>query len=213
MSVSPEVIVGIIGAIVLGIVLIKLGRQIAVFLLVGGIVAAVVAVALAILNQAEATRQVAQAATVASAGQASASIGVTILGTLLAVVVIGGGLGVAYLTWRVRRAERRLDRQRGQWKPGPNARWKQQGPEPTEITPYGYRFLTGRPSPPPTAYYPPYPMGYAPPTSQTGYPVQGGYPQVVIIDRRDEDQRYSDDDLVSDFLPLWEDDGSDDWLG
>ena len=217
MSVAPEVILGIIAAIVVGVVLIKLGRQLAVLLLVGGIVAAVIVVALAILDQAEATRQVAQAATVASAGQATASVGVTILGTLLAVVVIGGGIGVAYLVWRLRRAEYEAQRQAGQWTPGPNARWGQQGQGPTEITPYGYRFPTGRPSPPPTVYYPPYyppyPMGYVPPSPHTGYPAQGGYPQVVVIDRRDEEQRYSDDDLVSGFLPLWEDDGSDDWLG
>jgi hypothetical protein len=135
LNVSPELILGIIAAIVVGVILIKLGRQLAILLLVGGVVAAVVVVGLAILDQAEATRQVAQAATVASAGQATASVGVTILGTILAVVVIGGGVGIGYLVGRLRRAERLAARQAGQWQPGPNALWSQQGRQVGQIMP------------------------------------------------------------------------------
>ena len=213
-AISPELVVAIIGAIVLGVVLIKLGRQIAIFLLVGGAIAAVIVVALAILDQAEATRQVAQAATVASAGQATASVGVTILGTLLAVVVIGGGLGIAYLVWRLRRTEKRLERQQGQWQPGPNALWGQQGQQQGQIAPYGYHIPTGHVPAPPSAY-PPYPypphVGYAPPSPYVGYPAQGGYPQVVVIDRRESDQMRIDDDLPG-LLPLWhEESNEEDW--
>jgi hypothetical protein len=205
-NISPELILIIAGAILLGVILIRLGRQIAIFLLVGGGIAAVIVVGLAILDQAEATRQAAQVATVASAGQT----GATILATMLVIVVIGGGLGIAYLVWRLRRTERRLERQQGQWQPGPNVRWSQQS-QPEPLPSYGNPLPPDPLLAPPAAYHPyayPYPpqMGYAlPPPPYAGYHGAGAYPQVIVIDRRDRQDAIDEDPF--DLLPLWTDDG------
>jgi hypothetical protein len=88
----------------LGILVLRLGRRLALFLLVGGGLAAVIAVAVALAEQARATRQAAQAATVAAAGQAVTSAATSITLFLLAVlfggVLLAVGAVVAVLYWR-----------------------------------------------------------------------------------------------------------------
>ena len=197
LTISPQLILAIGGVIALGLVLIKLGRQIAIFLLAAGVIAAVLVVGLAILDQAKATQQAAEAAAVASTGQTAASVSTIVLATLLAMVVIAGGLGFAYLIWRLRRAERRAARQTRQWRPGPNARWGQVGD--ARPVPYGHHLAA-----PPPVYYPP--IGYAPPPA---YPANSHqpYPSVVVIDDRDR----ADEDPLA-MLPLWaEDDEMEGW--
>ena len=124
-NVSPELIVGIIAALIVTVVVIRFAKQIATFLLVAGGIVAVIVVGWALLKQGQATEEAAQAVTVASSGQATASVGVTVLATLLVLVLIAGGIGIAYLVWRLRRAEWMMQRQTGQWMPGPNALWGQ----------------------------------------------------------------------------------------
>lgn len=200
---SPEVILVLLGAIVVGVVLIRLGRQIAIFLLVAGGLGVVAIIALAVLNQAQATRRSAEAAAVASTGQTASSVGVTVLGTLLAVVVVAGGLVIAYQAWRLRRARRRATRQHRQWRPGPNALWGQEGQL------HGYQVPVERRLAPPPGYppthYPPYPpMGYPPPPSYPG----GGYQPVVVI--YDDGAGLDEDPL--EMLPLWAgDDDGEEW--
>jgi hypothetical protein len=50
MTISPELILAIGGVIALSVVLIKLGRQIAIFLLAAGVIAAVIVAGLAYIS-------------------------------------------------------------------------------------------------------------------------------------------------------------------
>jgi hypothetical protein len=207
MTISPELILAIGGAIALGVILIKLGRQIAIFLLAAGFIAAVIVGGLVLLDQAKATQQVAEAAAVASTGQTATSVSTIVLATLLAVVVIAGGLGFAYMNWRLQRAQRQIARQSRRWRPGPNARWGQRGRSQTQFIPPA---PVGRYLAPPPAYPPAYhaypPMGYAPPH---GYPGGGVEPVVVIYD---EGAAAAPAEDPLDLLPLWaEDDEMEGW--
>lgn len=116
------VLIGLAIAI-LGILLLRVGRQIARFLLALGGLGVIGTVAYALVAQATATCQAAQAATVASVGQTAGSITTTILAVLLIAVVLAALTGGGYLAFRLRRAERRLGARR--WTPGPNAHWGQ----------------------------------------------------------------------------------------
>jgi len=100
---------------------IRFGRQIARGLSIIGGLAAVIAVAYALAEQARASRQAAKAASIAAAGQAVESVAVTLLATLLILVVILAA-AVVYLLFRMKRAESGRGRK---WLPGPNARWQQ----------------------------------------------------------------------------------------
>lgn len=200
LNISPEIILGIGGVLLLALVIIKLGRKIATFLLAAGGIVAVLVVVFAILDQAKATRQAAEAATVASTGQATASVGVTVLATLLVVVVIISGLALAYLTWRLRRAQRRAAQQPMRWRSGPNARWSREPRMPhIPVHPYGYY-----PAYPPQTAYPPYPVqagGYGVPPH--AYPGEQQPPSVVVV--YDEDGYGGSEDPL-DLPPLWPED-------
>lgn len=110
---------------VLGILLLRLGRQIARFLLALGGLGAVGAVAYALVAQATATRQAAQAAAMASTGQTVGSLTTTILAVLLLVTVLAAAIGGGYLAFRLRRAEGRSAKW---WMPGPDAYWGRLAP-------------------------------------------------------------------------------------
>ncbi len=84
--------------------------------------AAVLALAWAWGAQANATQQVAAAATVSAAGQTANSIAVSILATVLGVALLAGAGLSGYLWLRLRRAEQRASNP-GRWRPGPNAQW------------------------------------------------------------------------------------------
>ena len=119
-----EAMVALIGlAVALTTILsIRFGRQIARGLLIIGGLAAVIAIAYALAEQARASRQAAKAASIAAAGQAVESVAVTLLATLLVIVVILAAAAVVYLLFRIKRAESGRGRK---WLPGPNARWQQ----------------------------------------------------------------------------------------
>lgn len=105
-----------------GVLLIRIGRQIARGLLIIGGLAAVIAIAYALAEQARASRQAAKAVSIAAAGQAVESVAVTLLATLLVIVVILAAAAVVYLLFRIKRAESGRGKK---WLPGPNARWQQ----------------------------------------------------------------------------------------
>ena len=207
MTIPAQLILVIIGVILVSVVLIKLGRQIAIFLLAAGVIAGVLVIGLVLLGQAKATQQAAEAAAVASTGQTATSVSTIVLATLLAVVVIVGGLGFAYMNWRLQRAQRQIARQPRRWRPGPNARWGQRGRSQTQFIPPAPvgRYLAPPPAYPP-AYYAYPPMGYAPPH---GYPGGGAEPVVVIYD---EGAATAPAEDPLDLLPLWaEDDEMEGW--
>jgi hypothetical protein len=107
------ILVGV-GVVALAWLLLRFGKIIARWTLILGVLAAVIALGLAALEHARATRTAVKAATVAGAGAAGMSVLAVILAILLACAV-----GVAGYFWlRVRRLERRTD-----WTPGPNAQW------------------------------------------------------------------------------------------
>jgi uncharacterized membrane protein YciS (DUF1049 family) len=115
-----------------GILILRMGRQIAKFLLIGGGLAALIAIALAMISQAKATQRVAQATTVAVTGQAAGSAAVTLLAVLLVLTVILALATVGYFWLRARQAERRAARAveqaaNGGWTSGPNALWDRKG--------------------------------------------------------------------------------------
>jgi hypothetical protein len=130
-----EVILVLAGAAVLGALLIRLGRQIALALMGAGIVGVLVIGALALLEQAQAGREAAKAAKVMAVGQTAGSITLTVLVALLAVVVVLAAAAIGYFWLRARRAERWLIPQQhqrpGRWAPGPNAHWQQTDDRPT----------------------------------------------------------------------------------
>ena len=207
MTISPNLILAIGGAIALGVILIKLGRQIAIFLLAAGVIAGVLVIGLVLLGQAKATQQVAEAAAAASTGHTAASVSTIVLATLLVVALVTIGLGFAYMNWRLQRAQRQIARQSRRWRPGPNARWGQRGRYQTHIVPPAPvgRYLAPPPAYPP-AYYAYPPMGHAPPY---GYPGGGAEPVVVIYDEGTATAPAED---PLDLLPLWaEDDEMEGW--
>jgi len=107
------ILVGV-GVVALAWLLLRFGKIIARWALILGVLAAVIALGLAALEHARATRTAVKAATVAGAGAAGMSVLAVILAVLLACAV-----GVAGYFWlRVRRLERRAD-----WVPGPNVQW------------------------------------------------------------------------------------------
>lgn len=116
MSVELWVILSGIGAVVLLWLLLRFGRQIARAVIVVGILAVGVIVALALLAQASASRQAAQAATIAATGQAATSLVLAMGIGALAVVAVGGlgGAGVFWVRWKLaeQRRERIASRQR-----------------------------------------------------------------------------------------------------
>ena len=124
---AREIIVILIGVGlgILGVLLLRVGRQIARFLLALGGLGVAGAVAYALVAQASATRQAAQAARVAGAGQAVGGLATTVLAVLLTGVVLAAVIGGGYLTFRLRRAERRLGARH--WMLGPDAHWGQLG--------------------------------------------------------------------------------------
>jgi hypothetical protein len=207
MTIPAQLILAIGGVIALSVILIKLGRQIAIFLLVAGVIAGVLVIGLVLLGQAKATQQVAEAAAVASTGQTATSVSTIVLATLLAVALVTIVLGFAYMNWRLQRAQRRAARQPRRWRPGPNARWGQHGRSQAHIVPPAPagRYLAPPPAYPP-AYYAYPPMGYAPPH---GYPGGGAEPVVVIYD---EGATTAPAEDPLDLLPLWaEDDEMEGW--
>ncbi len=76
----------------LGLLILRLGRKIALFLLATGGLAAVIAIAWALAEQARATRQAAQATTVAAATSAATTIIVFLLVVILTMVLAAVGV-------------------------------------------------------------------------------------------------------------------------
>jgi len=105
--VDPTIIFVILAGVAvaaLGILVLRLGRRLALFLLAGGGLVAVIAVAVALFEQARATRQAAEAATVAAAGQAvtsaAASITLFLVTVILFLLLLAVGAVAAVLYWR-----------------------------------------------------------------------------------------------------------------
>jgi hypothetical protein len=120
----------LIGAAVaiLAILTLALTRKLGLFLLIAGVIVAVIIVAQAMLGQAEAiqetsvaAQETAQAATTATVGQTVTSLALAMLAGLLAVVAILAIAAVAYFWLRARRAE--AVGRSGNWQSGPNALW------------------------------------------------------------------------------------------
>jgi len=151
-----------IAALVLGLLLVRIGRALGVLLAVLGLVALLGLLAVALFHQSEATAATATAAVVATAGQAVSNVAVTVLAVLLVVVLLAGGVAVLYLLRRLRLAERQ-----GRWLPGPNARWGRAG----EMLPVPWWAYL----PPPWWRYPP-PMRWEPQE-----------PSVYVIEDEDEE--------------------------
>ena len=76
------VVLGGVAAVGLALAILKLGRRLATGLIVVGGLAVVGAVALAMMSQAQATREAARAATVAAAGQAATSAAVSVIAVI-----------------------------------------------------------------------------------------------------------------------------------
>jgi hypothetical protein len=101
---EPAILVILVGAAVaaLVILILRLGKRLAIFLLALGGLGVAGAVAFALAEQARATRQAAQAATIAAAGQATAGAALSIIAFLLGVIVILVlGAAGAFFGWRV----------------------------------------------------------------------------------------------------------------
>jgi hypothetical protein len=129
-TLSPETIVILIGVAVaiLAILTLILTRNLGLFLLIAGGIAAVIIVAQAMRGQAEATQETAvavqetaQAATTATVGQTVTSLALSALAGLLALVVVVAIVAVAYFWFRAKRAE--ATGHSGNWQSGPNALW------------------------------------------------------------------------------------------
>jgi len=94
----------------LGILILRMGKRLALFLLVMGGLAVAMTVAWALTEQARATRQAAEAATVAAAGQATMSAATSITLFLMMVILgmallVGGTVGLScWLRQRQKRA-------------------------------------------------------------------------------------------------------------
>ena len=109
-----EILVILIGAAAaaLGILVLRLGKKLALFLLALAVLAVVGAVALAMNSQAQATKEVARAAEIAAVGQATTSAAMSIIAFLLALIVILllaiVGAVVAWLWWQQRQKRARF---------------------------------------------------------------------------------------------------------
>ena len=114
-----------IASVLLGLILVRVGRALGVLLAVFGVVALVGLLAAALFQQSRATATAATAAAVATTGQTVNSVAVTVLAVLLLLAVLVGAGVIGYLYLRLRRAERQ-----GRWLPGPNARWGRAGEMP-----------------------------------------------------------------------------------
>jgi hypothetical protein len=115
--VPSQLLVVLIGlaVVALAILLLRMGRKIAIFLLVVGGLVVSVAVTLTMLAQADASRQAAiaaqrsaEAATVSAAGQTLGNIIVAVLALVILGIVGAGGVGGVYLYIRWQLAERRF---------------------------------------------------------------------------------------------------------
>jgi flagellar basal body-associated protein FliL len=129
-NLSPQalaVLIGV-GVAVAAILLLRFAKQIAIFLLIAGVLVAIIAVCFALASQSEATRQTAQAAKVSSVGQTANSVAMTVMVILLVLVVLAAGGGMLYLYIRMRRAESQTGAKG--WAPGPNARWGRKDNQP-----------------------------------------------------------------------------------
>lgn len=103
-----------VGVVALAWLLLRFGKIIARWTLILGMLAAVIALGLAALEHARATKTAVKAVAVASAGAA----GMSVLAVILAVFLVCA-IGIAGYFWlRARRLERQTD-----WTPGPNAQW------------------------------------------------------------------------------------------
>jgi len=159
--IDPVVLVAGVGLLLLGLLLIRVGRALGVALLILGLVAILGLMVVALLHQSRAAETAAAAAVVATTGQTMNSTVVTVLAVLLVIVLLASGTVILYLLYRLRRAERR-----GRWLPGPNARW-------------------GRVE---TPLVPPYPWWMVPPPPWWGYPpARTEGPAVYVIDEGDEE--------------------------
>ncbi len=129
-----------VAALAVLILVVKFGKMLVVGVLIIGVVGAIVLLAATTRQQAVATQQVATAATLASAGQTTASVGVSILAVLLVLVLLGAGSVILFQRARLRRYAAEPDGWReyppararsrgGNWLPGPNAYWQRSLPE------------------------------------------------------------------------------------
>jgi hypothetical protein len=114
MTTETIVILSGAGVALLAILMLRLGKRLAIGLLIlGGLVVAGT-VALSMLGQATATREAAEAAKIAATGQAmtgaamSLTLFVVVLLLLLLVVIVGAALAVGYfwLRWRLSESQR-----------------------------------------------------------------------------------------------------------
>ena len=124
--IDPVVLVAGVGLLLLGLLLIRVGRALGVALLVL-LVAILGLMAVALLHQ-----------------RTMNGVAVTVLLVVLLVVLFASGTAILYLLYRLRRAERR-----GRWLPGPNARWGRV--ETPLVPPYPWWMVP----PPPWWGYPP----------------------------------------------------------
>ena len=85
MPIEVEILIGLAVALLVTLLMVRLGRQIARGLLIIGGLAAVLAIAYALTEQARTSRQAAKAVSIAAAGQAVESVSVTLLATLLVI--------------------------------------------------------------------------------------------------------------------------------
>jgi hypothetical protein len=122
-NLSPEIILWAVAAVLAGLALLRIGRQLAIFLLAIGGIGVVGIVAYAALAQAQATRQAAAAAAAASAGQTLATVAIV----LLLLLLVAAGVGILYLRWRLQRERGQRRGREDHRAPGPNATWGRDG--------------------------------------------------------------------------------------
>lgn len=113
-----------VGAVFLGILILRMGRKLATFLLVAGGLFLALLVAAALLSQGAANYQAAQASKEALKAVKAVNAGLTIstlaLGAMLMLLLLAiGSIGFVWQTWRLRAARGSS----GKWTPGPNALW------------------------------------------------------------------------------------------
>lgn len=170
MTIDIRIVAVALFALALGYLLLKFGQVIAKFLLIlGGLIVAGI-FALALLEQARATRAVAATAAISATGQAATSAILSAAVVLILFLLVAGGAVAAYLYLR----RQRQRRQRTAWTPGPYAYWGQQAGSqaPTHAFPPSlvYPYPPAAPYPPqamiPYQVYPVYP-----PYSYPAYPV------------------------------------------
>lgn len=165
LSAGTILLMGIV-TVLLGLLLVRLGRALGTLLIILGLTALIGLLAAALSHRSRATATAVTAATVAVAGQGASNLAVTMLTILLVTVVVAGGGAILYLVYRLRRAEKW-----GKWLPGPNARW--QG---------------GREMPPPPWWW----IRLLPPPAWWEYPgsmgMGRGYkePPIIVIDSEEE---------------------------